>query len=90
MNEMTTYTMVKSMAASSIFACAPEFLIKKHEAAIYEGAIDDWASAVMLLREWADYTRNLEQRVDSLRMEVFMLKDNQLDTVKDDKNAQLP
>lgn len=62
MNEMTTYTMVKSMAASSIFACAPEFLIKKHEAAIYEGdTIDDWTSAVMLLREWADYTRQLEE-----------------------------
>ena len=61
MNEMTTYTMVKSMAASSIFACAPEALIKKHEAAIYEGStIDDWTSAVMLLREWANYTRELE------------------------------
>ena len=62
MNEMTTYTMVKSMAASSIFACAPEFLIKKHEAEIFEiDAIDDWTSAVMLLREWADYTRQLEE-----------------------------
>lgn len=88
MNEMTTYTMVKSMAASSIFACAPESLIKKHGAEIFEGdVIDDWTSAVMLLREWADYTRDLEQRVSSLRTEVFMLKDNQLDTVKDDKNA---
>lgn len=87
MNEMTTYTMVKSMAASSIFACAPEFLIKKHEAAIYEGAIDDWTSAVMLLREWADYTRNLEQEVSSLRTEVFVLKDCCLDTDKDGENA---
>ena len=87
MNEMTTYTMVKSMAASSIFACAPEFLIKKHEAAIYEGAIDDWTSAVMLLREWADYTRNLEQEVSSLRAEIFVLKDCCLDTDKDGENA---
>lgn len=62
MNEMTIYTTVKNMAASSIFACAPEFLIKKHETAIFEGnLIDDWTSAVMLLREWADYTRQLEE-----------------------------
>lgn len=87
MNEMTTYTMVKSMAASSIFACAPEFLIKKHETAIYEGAIDDWTSAVMLLREWADYTRDLEQNVSSLRAEVFVLRDDFLDINKDGKNA---
>ena len=35
---------------------------KKHEIAIYEGdTVDDWTSAVMLLREWADYTRQLEE-----------------------------
>lgn len=56
------YASIKSMAASSIFACAPENLIKKHESAIWEGTgVDDWTAAIMLLREWADYTRNLEE-----------------------------
>lgn len=62
MDDKTTYTIVKNMAANSIFACAPETIIKKHEDAIYElDAIDDWTFAVMLLREWADYTRKLEE-----------------------------
>ena len=56
------YASIKNMAASSIFTCAPETLIKKHEAAIWEGTgVDDWTAAIMLLREWADYTRNLEE-----------------------------
>lgn len=67
MNEMTTYTMVKSMAASSIFACAPESLIKEHIVEIFErDAVDDWTSAVMLLRGWADYTKKLEEENERL------------------------
>lgn len=58
------YASIKSMAASAIFACAPETLIKKHEFAIWEDTgVDNWIAAIMLLREWADYTRNLEETV---------------------------
>ena len=58
------YTSIKNMAASSIFACAPEELIKRHESAIWDGTgVDDWTAAVMILREWADYTRNLEETI---------------------------
>lgn len=62
--DASQFALIKNMAASSIFACAPETLIKRHESAIWEGTgVDDWTAAIMLLREWADYTKNLEEAV---------------------------
>lgn len=56
----TIYEVVKNMAASSIFACLPQEIIKGENL-----QVDDWNSAIFALREWKKYTESLEKKVES-------------------------